>query len=197
MATQIKKLTPYAERRNFGKTPEPEPKTHIQRTKNPLFVIQEHHASHLHWDLRLEINDVLKSWAVPKGPSINPTEKRLAILTEDHPLEYAHFEGTIPEGLYGAGTVMVWDIGTYINEKTIPMDQCFDEGRIEITVKGKKLLGTFALIRLKSSEKNWIFFKIDDAFAHTGTAITKTHNKSALTGRTVVQIAQEVKKSHE
>ena len=106
-------LKKYKEIRNFKITTEPIGTKKTKDLKHPIFVIQEHHASHLHWDLRLEINNVLVSWAVPKGPSTNPKDKRLAIRTEDHPIDYATFEGVIPKGQYGAGIVMVWDIGTY------------------------------------------------------------------------------------
>jgi len=187
------KLSTYTNKRDFAKTTEPQPKKISRSNKNPLFVIQEHHASHLHWDLRLEIDGVLKSWAIPKGPSINPKEKRLAVQTEDHPLAYATFEGIIPEGEYGAGIVMVWDIGTYKNVrkhdgKLVPMALCYKNGRIEIELHGKKLHGLYALIHFKPHEKNWLFFKVTDAYADTQN-ITKTHNKSALSNRTIDQIS--------
>lgn len=197
MVTKKKNLKTYEQKRNFSKTPEPRAKKPSRKKKSPLFVIQEHHASHLHWDLRLEIDGILKSWAVPKGPSTNPKEKRLAIETEDHPLAYAHFEGTIPEGLYGAGTVMVWDIGTYQNirgdEKTIiPMETCYEQGRIEIVFEGTKLKGAYALIHFRPNEKNWLFFKVTDEYA-SADSIIKTHNKSALTHRSIEEIAQQTK----
>ena len=145
-------LDQYQERRNFSKTPEPAATIKKRSHKDPIFVIQKHDASHLHYDFRLEIDEVLKSWAVPKGPSTDPGTKRLAMPTDDHPLEYATFEGTIPEGEYGAGTVMVWDIGTFENIKhskgqLIPMNQCYENGHIEIFLYGKKLKGGYALIR--------------------------------------------------
>lgn len=126
----------------------------------PIFVVHEHHATRLHFDLRIEIGGVLKSWAVPKGPSMNPKEKRLAILVEDHPLGYVTFEGTIPEGMYGAGAVAVWDSGTCeIRSGGVP------EGRMDIVFKGKKLKGAFALARMSGKEKEWLLIKKRDGFA--------------------------------
>ncbi|MCX8195009.1 MAG: 3'-phosphoesterase [Candidatus Micrarchaeota archaeon] len=119
----------------------------------PIFVIHEHHASRLHWDLRLEMDGVLKSWAVPKEPSIDPLVKRLAVAVEDHALSYANFEGEIPEGSYGAGKVIIWDRGGY---SLIEKDEA--KGKLIFELKGKKLKGKFCLIRLKDG-KNWLFFK--------------------------------------
>lgn len=118
------------------------------------FVVHEHHARHLHYDFRLEMEGVLKSWAVPKGPSMNPSDKRLAILVEDHPLDYANFEGAIPEGQYGAGEVIIWDKGTY---QVISGD--IESGRLEFSLKGKKLKGIFVLVRMKGKEKEWLLMK--------------------------------------
>ena len=118
------------------------------------FVIQEHHASHFHYDFRLEMEGVLKSWAIPKGPPIEPTEKRLAVLVEDHPLEYIYFEGVIPEGEYGAGQVLIWDKGTYeLQEKKVD--------KISFSLEGEKLKGNFTLLRLKKGKKEneWLFLK--------------------------------------
>lgn len=120
----------------------------------PGFVVHEHHARHLHYDLRLEMEGVLKSWAVPKGPSMNPSDKRLAIMVEDHPLDYASFEGTIPEGQHGAGTVSIWDKGTY---KLIRGD--IGSGRLELILQGKRLNGTFVLVKMKGREKEWLLMK--------------------------------------
>lgn len=126
----------------------------------PIFVIHEHHAKHLHFDLRIEMDGVLKSWAVPKGPSMNPKEKRLAIMVEDHPLDYAPFEGIIPEGMYGAGTVAIWDKGDFEIK-----DGSLKQGKLEILFHGKKLRGTFALIRMSGKEKEWLFVKKKDEYA--------------------------------
>ncbi len=131
-------------------------------SKEKIFVIQKHKATHLHYDFRLEVNGKLKSWAVPKEPPKVSGEKRLAVHVEDHPLSYANFEGTIPEGNYGAGTVEIWDKGKYQNLKEISMEKAFQEGKIEIKLEGKKMKGNYALIRTKlgGKDKNWLLFKI-------------------------------------
>jgi len=126
----------------------------------PIFVIHEHHAKKLHFDLRLEFDQVLKSWAVPKGPSMNPREKRLAIMVEDHPLEYASFEGSIPDGMYGAGTVAIWDKGKFeIQGGTLK------QGKLDIFFRGENLKGAFALIRMSGKEKEWLLIKKRDSYA--------------------------------
>jgi bifunctional non-homologous end joining protein LigD len=127
---------------------------------NPRFVVHEHDASHLHYDFRLEMDGVLRSWAIPKGPSLNPSEKRLAVAVEDHPLEYIDFEGIIPAGQYGAGTVGIWDEGTYVLlEKK--------DDKIRFFLEGKKLKGTFTLVRLRRSPKGneWLLMKQKDEYA--------------------------------
>jgi len=145
-------LKQYQKKRKFKETPEPEGK--VKTTKGDIFVVQEHHASHLHWDFRLEIDGVLKSWAVPKRPPKTKNVKRLAIQTEDHPIEYAKFEGTIPEGHYGAGQVKIWDKGTFeLLEKT--------PTKIKFRLKGKELDGEYELTRFKKiGENKWLFFKV-------------------------------------
>lgn len=144
-------LEEYKEKRNFEKTPEP--KGSIENKQGNMFVIHEHHASHLHWDLRLEIGGTLKSWAVPKIPPTEKGLKRLAIQVEDHPIEYASFEGTIPEGNYGAGTVAIWDKGEFVLEE-------MSEHKLTIELKGKKLGGVYTLIHVPNLGKNsWLFFK--------------------------------------
>jgi bifunctional non-homologous end joining protein LigD len=125
-----------------------------------LFVIHEHHARRLHFDLRLEMDGVLKSWAVPKGPSMNPSDKRLAILVEDHPIEYADFEGIIPEGMYGAGEVVIWDKGRYEI-----VGGSLSEGKLDLVFYGRKLKGAFALARMANKDKEWLFIKKKDKFA--------------------------------
>ncbi|APV44061.1 DNA ligase D, 3'-phosphoesterase domain-containing protein [Dehalogenimonas formicexedens] len=183
------KLREYTEKRNFKKTAEPPPEVKLPSAK-PMFVIQKHDASRLHYDLRLEVDGVLKSWAVPKGPSLDPQAKHLAVPTEDHPMAYGGFEGTIPQGEYGGGTVMVWDTGTYRNikaDKPEPetMAEAYDKGRIEVFLEGKKLRGLFALIR---TAKGWLFFKMNDEFVKAGDILEESPD-SALTGRTLSQIA--------
>ena len=126
----------------------------------PIFVVHEHHARRLHFDLRLEMEGVLKSWAVPKGPSMNPSEKRLAVMVDDHDLDYGGFEGMIPEGTYGAGEVLIWDSGKY---ELISGD--IRSGKLEIIFRGKKMKGTFVLTRMHGKEKEWLLIKKNDEFA--------------------------------
>jgi len=126
----------------------------------PTFVVHEHHATRLHFDFRLEMEGVLKSWAVPKGPSMNPKDKRLAIMVDDHALEYGSYEGIIPEGSYGAGAVVIWDKGDYEL-----LRGNVREGRMEVLLKGKKLKGAFALARMSGKEKEWLLIKKRDEFA--------------------------------
>jgi len=148
-------LEEYRKKRDFSNTTEPEGGKADEGGKAPIYVIQRHDASHLHYDLRLELEGVLKSWAVPKEPPEEPGVKRLAVQTEDHPIEYADFEGTIPEGEYGAGTVRVWDRGTFeLLERS--------EDKMVVDMDGKRLKGRYCLVRLKKSEgeKNWLFFKL-------------------------------------
>lgn len=146
--TPERPLAEYAGKRHFEKTPEPGPE--VKETGLRRFVVQEHHASHLHWDLRLEMDGVLKSWAVPKGPPEEPGIRRLAVQTEDHPVDYIGFEGEIAEGLYGAGTVSIWDSGTYDLEARDPKKLIF-------TLHGGRLTGGYALIHTR--EDQWILLK--------------------------------------
>jgi len=145
-------LKNYHERRDFSKTREPEGVTTMTEKEN-YFVIHEHHARHLHYDLRLERGGVLKSWAVPKGIPELPGEKHLAVAVEDHPMEYGHFEGTIPEGVYGAGKVSIWDNGSYDTKH-------WEDSKIEINFHGKRLEGHYVLVPFKRAGKNeWLVFK--------------------------------------
>ncbi len=138
----------------------------------PIFVVHEHHARRLHFDLRLEMEDVLKSWAVPKGPSMNPADKRLAVMVADHDMDYAGFEGTIPEGMYGAGAVAIWDKGTYeLKAGNV------STGKLDIFFSGKKLKGLFALAKMSGREKEWLLIKKNDEFADRNFAL-KTIKKS-------------------
>jgi bifunctional non-homologous end joining protein LigD len=188
-------LGEYNSKRNFNKTPEPSGVTsEISKRSNRemlRFVIQKHDASKLHYDFRLETSDgVLLSWAVPKGPSLDPKQKRLAVETEDHPLDYIDFEGVIPEGNYGAGTVIVWDIGTYTTERDTR--QQFREGKISFTLKGSKLNGSFVLIRIKQRHKQWLLIKSDgDSFATDQRDLTVSSPESVLSGRTNEQLEGE------
>jgi DNA ligase D-like protein (predicted 3'-phosphoesterase) len=192
-------LESYRSKRQFKRTPEPYGVSVEPLAKPPLYVIQKHDASHLHYDFRLEMEGVLKSWAVPKGPSTHPRTMRLALLTEDHPVDYGGFEGVIPEGNYGAGTVMVWDTGTYRNLRAekpggqgLTMGQSFAEGKIEVWLDGKKLKGAYALIRTKRDEgKSWLLLKMKDEHADKPADPVKDMPDSALTGRTMEQIARD------
>lgn len=189
----------YKEKRDFGKTGEPNGDSGTKKNKEPIFVIQKHDASQLHYDFRIEIGGTLKSWSVPKGPSTDPSEKKLAIPTEDHPLDYADFEGVIPEGEYGGGTVMIWDKGTFENikiddkGKQMSLKKSFEEGTVEIYLKGEKLQGGFALIKMKEGKMkgNWLLIKMDDEKADARRNPVKTQNKSVKTGRTIEEIKNE------
>ena len=180
-------LATYNKKRNFKQTAEPAGK---KETANKFrFVVQRHQASRLHYDFRLELGGVLKSWAVPKGPSLNPSQKRLAVMVEDHPVSYIGFKGTIPEGNYGAGIVEVWDNGQFVpvNEKHEAIAekqalQSLKQGEIKFLLKGKKLKGEFVLVRLKDNEKNWLLIKHKDKFS-TNTI----YNAEEQTGKTIPQ----------
>ncbi len=192
-------LEEYRKKRNFKETPEPtgKEKGSSRSAKPPIFVVQKHQATALHYDFRLEIEGVLVSWAVPKGPSLNPAEKRLAIQTEDHPIEYANFEGVIPKGQYGAGTVMVWDNGTYDTEPQDSAPKQLAQGELKFTLHGKKLRGRFVLIRtgLKSSgsrgQRSWLLIKRQDGYADRSWNIDR-YDWSVLTGRSLEEVAAGV-----
>lgn len=191
-------LKKYREKRDFKKTPEPISDQKIS-PDSPRFVIQKHNASRLHYDFRLEVNGVLKSWAIPKGPSKDPAQKRLAVPTEDHPLDYIDFEGVIPEGNYGAGTVIVWDKGTYNNlEKDVPMDKAVDEGHIDIWLNGEKLKGGYALIRTgKGGRKFWLLLKKKDNETDQEYNILTDRPRSVLSGRTIEDIEESIEEENE
>ncbi|MDB6110554.1 MAG: ykoU [Pedosphaera sp.] len=161
-------LAEYKRKRDFTKTAEPSAKS-AKPHKQPIFVIQEHHARHLHYDLRLEADGVLKSWAVTKVPTTAPSIRRLAVRTEDHPLEYADFEGDIPEGQYGAGHVKTWDRGSYENLSGRPLPEALADGKVEVQLHGKKLKGRFALIRMAGDgrRENWLLIKMKDEHARS------------------------------
>ena len=189
--------TTYRAKRDFDRTDEPEnggaPSEGARR-----FVVQRHEASTTHFDLRLEVDGVLKSWAVPKGPSTDPSERRLAIRTEDHPLAYADFEGVIPEDEYGGGTVMVWDRGTYRNLRarkgpdSLGMEGSLRGGQIEVWLEGEKLRGGYALTRLQGGDDaRWLLIKMDDEGADARRNPTSTENASVTTGRTMHEIEKD------
>lgn len=191
--TKKKSLEEYRKKRDFRLTAEPSGGAKRSGRK-PIFVIQKHDASHLHYDLRLEVNGVLRSWAVPKGPSTDPADKRLAVETEDHPLDYAGFEGTIPEGQYGAGTVMIWDKGTYRNLKIkdnieVPVERCLDDGHVTVWLNGKKLKGGYALSRFRKENRQWLLVKMRDEEAQPGLDIASSEPRSVLSGKTIEEIA--------
>jgi len=188
-------LIRYHQKRNFKRTPEPLGKKSKKRTQKLLYLIQKHAASHLHYDLRLELAGTLKSWAVPKGPSLDPSVKRLAVHVEDHPIEYGSFEGIIPQGEYGGGTVMLWDTGEWqcVNENP---DQAFQKGNLTFILKGKKLKGLWKLIQIKSDPKNWLLMKLDDKYAQEDQAeITITKPNSVKSRRSIDSIAKQVAKT--
>jgi len=204
------KLDEYRRKRRFDRTPEPsgEPEEAPKGSRLPkpklglevrpaaeygdIFVVQKHSATRLHYDFRLAIDGTLKSWAVPKGPSLNSTDKRLAVATEDHPLEYGGFEGTIPEGSYGAGTVMVWDRGTFRIEGCTDALEQLERGEIKFALNGEKLRGSFVLVKLKTSEKGneWLLIKHKDAAEDSAWDIER-HDGSVLTGRTLEEIKEQ------
>jgi DNA ligase D-like protein (predicted 3'-phosphoesterase) len=197
--TKQSPLADYSRKRNFRQTPEPTGRKHEKSGKSPIFVIQKHDASSLHYDFRLEIGEVLVSWAVPKGPSTDPKEKRLAMRTEDHPMEYADFEGVIPEGQYGAGAVIVWDTGTYRkvegklgNQKT--MQQNLEDGHITVWLEGKKLKGGYAMTRL-DHRKRWLLVKIRDDEADARRNPVNTEPNSVLSGRSIEELRSRSRKS--
>ncbi len=182
-------LKQYRQKRNFGSTPEPSGEKSQNKSTNPAFVIQKHSASHLHYDLRLETDGVLASWAVPKGPSTDPEQKRLAMRTEDHPLEYRDFEGTIPEGEYGAGQVIIWDKGTYAligdksKDSTSPAG-AIEKGHISFNLDGQKLKGGYSLTRIDDKGK-WLLVKMRDSNAETDGDLLKEKPESVVSGKTI------------
>jgi DNA ligase D-like protein (predicted 3'-phosphoesterase) len=198
MSPQDNRLQEYREKRDFDMSPEPG-ESGGSRTGN-RFVIQKHQASSLHYDFRLEVDGVLKSWAVPKGPSTDPSEKRLAVPTEDHPLDYLDFEGLIPEGEYGAGPVLVWDTGEYENETTdehdepVEMGDAIESGHVSFRIDGRKIKGGFALTRTDGGEDaRWLLVKKDDEHADARRNPTSTEPESVLTDRTLDEIEGEAR----
>jgi bifunctional non-homologous end joining protein LigD len=185
-------LTKYRSKRDFKVTAEPEGSGRSNgASEKLLYVIQKHDASHLHYDFRLEWRGVLLSWAVPKGPSLDPSVKRLAARVEDHPVEYGGFEGTIPAGEYGGGTVMLWDRGTWKPE--VPdVDAALAKGDLKFTLNGKKLKGSWVLVRTKgyggSKKESWLLIKHRDRYASSEDVLEKKP-KSVLSNRMLPEIA--------
>jgi bifunctional non-homologous end joining protein LigD len=208
-------LREYQGKRDFRKTTEPKgsaqpratggrktrPPHNRRASAKPRFVVHKHDASRLHYDLRLEMEGVLKSWAVPKGPSLNPSDKRLAVMVEDHPLQYADFEGVIPEGEYGGGTVMIWDEGTYEVQGDDKAPDAVANGELKVVLRGKKLKSGWVLVRTKwrGEDRNWLLIKEKDEQArsrHTagGQArgdILEQEPDSARSGRSIAEIAAD------
>jgi bifunctional non-homologous end joining protein LigD len=180
-------LAEYKRKRDFTRTPEPAPRPTRSATRR-RFVIQKHRASALHYDFRLEIGDTMPSWAVPKGPSFDPKQRRLAMQVEDHPLEYAGFEGIIPEGEYGGGTVMIWDEGRYEMLDDVDPAAALKKGELRFILHGKKLTGRWTLVRTGSNK--WLLIKGRDEFASTAD-ITATEPRSVRTKRLLAQIARD------
>jgi bifunctional non-homologous end joining protein LigD len=190
-------LAKYKEKRNFKVTPEPSGDAEAKKAAHPqlLYVIQKHRATQLHYDFRLEFEGVLLSWAVPKGPSLDPSVKRLAMQVEDHPVDYGGFEGVIPEGEYGGGTVMVWDTGTWTPEShSADVAAALKKGDLKFLLHGTKLHGSWVLVRTRgfgsSSGKSWLLIKHRDEFASTED-IAVTEPKSAVSKRLLVDIARD------
>ncbi len=190
------KIEEYRKKRNFGVTPEPRGGGNPQEKGNEplIYAVQKHMASHLHYDFRLEWRGVLLSWAVPKGPSLNPAEKRLAMQTEDHPVEYADFEGVIPAGQYGAGTVMLWDRGTWQPESP-DVDGSLQAGEIKFTLYGEKLQGSWVLVHTRGfgsspGRSAWLLIKHRDQYASTRD-VTQEEPRSVASQRLLAAIARD------
>ncbi|HCW62357.1 MAG TPA: ATP-dependent DNA ligase, partial [Sphingobium sp.] len=190
-------LATYNAKRDFRRTREP--KGAVGKKSGNSFVVQKHAATRLHWDFRLEIDGVLKSWAVTKGPSLDPADKRLAVRTEDHPLDYGDFEGVIPKGEYGGGTVMLWDRG---NWEAVPGKSAkdLDEGHLHFILHGERMKGEWLLVRMKGrpgeKRENWLLRKIDDDAADPSGSLVDQALTSVLTGRSMAQIAADRQASH-
>jgi DNA ligase D-like protein (predicted 3'-phosphoesterase) len=184
-------LPDYEKKRDTKKSGEPSSRRRSRRRKSePIFVVQRHDATNLHFDFRLEVDGALVSWAVPKGPSLDPRDKRLAVHVEDHPLDYADFEGRIEDG-YGEGTVVVWDTGPYENltvkdGEPVSATDALEKGHLKVELHGEKLTGAFALThtRLGGDEQNWMLVKVDDDGADRRRRPTSTQNESVLSGKT-------------
>lgn len=188
-------LKEYKKKRDFEKTNEPEGSAKKGESSELIFVAQKHQATRLHYDFRLEVEGALKSWAVPKGPSSDPSIRRLAAPVEDHPMEYADFEGVIPEGEYGAGAVIVWDAGTYEivpdkeGEEPLSPAKAFERGHAKLRLHGKKMKGEWAIFRMKG-KKEWLLMKKKDRHAGAGDSLIEDHPNSALTDRSLEEVRE-------
>lgn len=204
MSDDADKLSEYRDKRDFERTSEPAGGGGAPHPDHPVFCVQKHAASSLHYDFRLEIDGVLKSWAVPKGPSLDPADKRLAVQTEDHPLEYGDFEGVIPGGEYGAGSVVLWDIGWWEPDvsrmkKTAPGDDSshgpvtsehLSTGELKFILHGEKLSGSWTIVQMKGrGEKNWLLIKHKDEESRPGSAIVDEAPLSVTSGRSIEEVA--------
>jgi DNA ligase D-like protein (predicted 3'-phosphoesterase) len=196
------KLAEYERKRDFSKTKEPSGKGKKKgkaRRKHPRFAFQKHSATSEHYDLRLEVDGVLASWAVPKGPSLDPRDKRLAIRTEDHPLEYLEWEGVIEEGSYGAGPMIVWDRGVFQNisetrkGEAMELDEALEKGDVKIFLLGEKIKGAYALVRTgpAGNREQWLLIKKRDEGADARRKPTSTQPESVLSGRTIERVLEE------
>jgi bifunctional non-homologous end joining protein LigD len=187
-------LAEYNRKRDFTRTQEPAGTVPKRRSKALQFVIQKHAASHLHYDFRLELDGVMKSWAVPKGPSYDPAVRRLAMEVEDHPISYNTFEGTIPEGEYGGGTVMLWDRGTYEAEDDGGVESLrrgYEKGDLKIVMHGERLRGGWVLVRMqRPGRPQWLLIKHRDATADPALDVTTKNATSVVTGRSMEEIAE-------
>jgi bifunctional non-homologous end joining protein LigD len=184
--SSVSRLHEYNRKRRFDVTPEPAGKPRRTRKKALQFVVQKHRATSLHYDFRLEHEGVMLSWAVPKGPSLDPASKRFAMQTEDHPIEYNRFEGVIPEGEYGGGTVMIWDHGTWEPE-VADVGAALAKGDVKFTLYGQKLRGSWVLVRMR--QRQWLLIKHRDQAA-SSSDITAVEFRSAASGRTLAEIAR-------
>ena len=194
-------LKEYERKRDFSKTREPsgKAKKRTAKRRHPRFSIQKHSATSLHYDLRLEVDGVLASWAVPKGPSLDPADKRLAIRTEDHPLEYLEWEGVIPKGEYGAGPMIVWDRGVFQNisetrrGEKMDLSKAIDVGDVKIFMLGEKIKGAYALVRTSKpgDREQWLLIKKRDEGADARRRPTSTQPESVLSGKTIEQLLSE------
>lgn len=200
MPTRSDQLAEYRRKRDFARTREPRGATGRRTATRLAYVIQRHEATRLHFDLRLELDGVMKSWAVPKGPSLDPAVKRLAIEVEDHPIDYNSFEGTIPAGEYGGGTVMLWDRGTYTyagdsDEPLAALRDGYRNGDFKFELRGKRLRGSWVLVRTRrSGRKNqWLLIKHRDERADPDVDPVEKYRTSVTTGRTMAQIAAGTK----